>query len=485
MNIWIIAVRCFAACAAVTLSRAESFVPDFRVKPDDYTVLMAVDAKLSDGLKPFQTGAHGKFFIQGWQRPDQLASWTVTAADQADYAVNVLVRQKSRGTLRIEVSAQGRPLVATLAPEARNWQRITLDGLLPLGKGAHEISLRLVSATGAAAFDAQVHAVELVRPAVRDALHRKALGMRANTAWFQKACYGMMVHWTRESMPLRGDRKPYNQAVADFDVEAFAGQMEQTGAGFVVFTTSHAFQYFPAPLASLDKILPGRTTKRDLVADLAEALRKRGMKLFLYYHLGAINDAAWLKASGFWETDTSRFFNNWQAIISEAGERYGEKLAGWWFDDGATSYYYRSAPWEKLNSAAKAGFPQRLVGFNPWELNSPTEFQDFFTGEGFQDPQGYNRLLTPAANGRYPSGTHQGLQVSACLITERDWAHTRRDTPLAGARWNAAQLTDLLKGFIAHKNVPIFNMEITQDGHLSPQSIELFRQVAANLAPLR
>ncbi len=39
---------------------------------------------------------------------------------------------------------------------------------------------------------------------------------------------------------------------------------------------------------------------------------------------------------------------------------------------------------------------QRLVAFNPWELNSPTEFQDFFTGEGFEDPRGYNELLHAA-----------------------------------------------------------------------------------------
>ncbi|MFO1524106.1 MAG: hypothetical protein U1G05_19190 [Kiritimatiellia bacterium] len=40
-----------------------------------------------------------------------------------------------------------------------------------------------------------------------------------------------------------------------FDAEAFAERMARTGAGFVVFTTSHAEQMFPAPLASLDAVL--------------------------------------------------------------------------------------------------------------------------------------------------------------------------------------------------------------------------------------
>jgi hypothetical protein len=42
-------------------------------------------------------------------------------------------------------------------------------------------------------------------------------------------------------------------------------------------------------------------------------------------------------------------------------------------------------------------------------------------------------------------------------------------------------LTELLTGFIALKNVPIFNLEITQDGQLSPESLTVFRQASAKL----
>ena len=51
----------------------------------------------------------------------------------------------------------------------------------------------------------------------------------------------------------------------------------------------------------------------------------------------------------------NKFFGNLEAMLSEVGNHYGDKLAGWWFDDGATNYYYRSAPWEALAKAAKAG----------------------------------------------------------------------------------------------------------------------------------
>jgi hypothetical protein len=233
--------------------------------------------------------------------------------------------------------------------------------------------------------------------------------------------------------------------------------------------------YFPAPLASLDRLLPGRTAPRDLVADLAGALGRRGIRLMLYYHIGAVSDPAWLKASGFWETDTRRIFGSWTAIVREAGERYGDTLAGWWFDDGSINYYYRSAPWEQLTRAAKAGNPRRLVAYNPWELPSPTEFQDYCCGEGFGDP-GVGGLVKAGGDGRYTAGTHQGLQACATLIAEGDWVHTRKDTDVGPPRWNAAQMAGILREFIARKNVPLFNLEIYQEGTVSPGTVRMFAE---------
>jgi hypothetical protein len=183
----------------------------------------------------------------------------------------------------------------------------------------------------------------------------------------------------------------------------------------------------------------------------------------LYYHLGASTDPTWLRACGFWETDTRKLFDNWTAVISEIGQRYGDKLAGWWFDDGATSYYYRSAPWEKLTRAAKAGNPQRFVGYNSWILPVPTVFQDFHCGEGFSDP-GDQR------------SRRDGLQGCATLVAEGDWGHFRQDREIGKPRWTADQMSHYLQQFAVHHNIPIFNLEIYQDGVLSPHSIAMFKE---------
>ncbi len=456
---------------------SNSFVPDFKIKEDDYTVLMAADATQPPGVKLFQAGAHGKFHVTDWTRPEQHFHWDVMVPHEDTYALNVLMRQHGNQPLIVEVSGAGQTLNNTVPTTTPGWTRYALGGTLRLPSGQQRLMLRAHAINETNSFNASVLSIELVRPAVREQLHAAAMKLRADTRWFQECRYGLMCHWTSQSFPRCGERKPYADAVQDFDVERFASQVKETGAGFVVFTTSHAQHFFPAPLKSLDGILAGRTAKRDLVAELAEALQQRGVRLFLYYHLGASSDPAWLDATGFWETDTSRLFTHWIAMIEEIGLRYGNKLAGWWFDDGAVNYYYRSAPWQRLATAAKAGHPGRLVAFNPWELPSPTEFQDYYCGEGNADPT-VQGGLKPFDHGHISGGAYAGLQASAALLMEDDWLHTKRDTEIGLPRQTVSQLADLLGRFAVLKNVPILNCEIYQEGSLSPTTVQLIQAAA-------
>ncbi len=455
--------------------------PDFVIKEHDVTVLMAVDAELNDGLKPWQSGGHGKFFVTGWQQSQQQAVWQVHSLAAHEYELAILLRSRDSQPLTVEVTAAGQTIRHRVVASPRRWDRVWLNGRLQLPEGTSQLSVCLLPDEATSMFSADVHAIELVRPQVREQQEQQATAMRADAEWFRQARYGVMVHWTNQSMPLHGERKSYEQAVDAFDVASFVDQAQATGAGFVVFTTSHAYQYFPAPLQSLDKILPGRTTRRDLIGELADELQKRNMRLMLYYHLGTFEDTQWLQATKFWDTDTSELFRNWQAIVGEAGERYGNRLAGWWFDDGVTTYYYRSPPWQSLAQAAKAGNANRLISFNAWELSNPTLFHDYCTGEGCENPSGMDGLLTLNSNGIYPSGTHANLQASACLITESNWLHRKPHTGPAPPRWNADQLSDMLVQFMAYRNVPIFNFEVTQEGLLNPETVALFKEVKQRL----
>jgi hypothetical protein len=463
-----------------------AFTPDFRVKRDDYTVLMFCDGTRPEGARPMIGGrSHLKFQMQNWKVGSE-TSWEVEVEKADEYAVNVLFNHTPQFPLRVEVSS-GASSVVTISQYTDNgncqWKRLPLEGKLQLSGGKRKVTAR-ITAEGDLKTPGgmEVMSVELVRSQVMERLHADAMAMRArtDTQWFRKAKYGLMFHWTSTVYPRSGERKPYNQAVREFDMDAFVKQVVESGAGFVTFTTSHAEMYFPAPLQSLERILPGRTAERDLVGEMAEALGKRGIGLMLYFHLGSADDEQWLQASGFWQTDTSRFWECWTQVVGEAGERYGDKLAGWWFDDGTGNYYYRSAPWKRLAEVAKAGSAKRLVCFNPWVLPPATEFQDYLAGEGFGDPS-LGGCLREGDRGRISSGRYEGLQASAALVLESSWAHGNMDTAIGASRYTVEQLANLMRRFIAFENVPMFNCEIYQGGTVSPATVDLFRTAKTNL----
>jgi hypothetical protein len=451
------------------------FVPDFRVQSDDYTVLMAADGQNPAGAKVF-VDDHRRMQMRHWPLGGQ-TRWAVDAAVPGEYAVNVLFQHSVNGPLRVTVSTAQSHCLGLAEPEPGHaWRRFSLPGTLQLAKGRNTVVLGISAAEGGSEEKLEVLSLELVRPEVKARLHRAAMDLRAQAdpEWFRTARYGLMFHWTSDTVPRHGSPKPHALAVRDFDLQTFVAQVVQTGARFVTLTTSHGSMYFPAPLPALDRVLPGRSASRDLVGELAAALDRHGIRLILYYHLGSNADKAWQAASGFWKTDTSEFWRNWTAVITEVGERYGDKLAGWWFDDGTANYYYRSAPWERLARAAKAGNPKRLICFNPWILPPATEFQDYLAGESFTDPT-VKGMLKAGDRGRISGGAYAGLQASSALVMEGGWLHAKRDTEIGAPRYTVEQAGDLMRRFSALENVLIFNLEIYQEGTLSPASVEVLR----------
>ena len=190
------------------------------------------------------------------------------------------------------------------------------------------------------------------------------------------AGYGLMVQAGGWSYPEHGAKKEWPKGIEDFDVERFATMASDMGAGYVVWSATWITYDFPAPIKAIDRILPGRTSLRDLVGDLADALAKRGIKLILYYHLGhgPGPNVEWWNRNWTSHEDMTRFFENFCAITTEVGERYGRRLAGWMIDDGMIYY---PAPFERLGKALKAGNPARLISYNSWVLPRLTELPGF------------------------------------------------------------------------------------------------------------
>jgi alpha-L-fucosidase len=290
------------------------------------------------------------------------------------------------------------------------------------------------------------------------------------------AKYGLMFHWTSQSMPREGPPLSYCDAVRNFDVDQFAKMVSETGAGFVVFTTSHAGFYFPGPNPVIDSILPGRTCPRDLIGDMADALDHYHIQLELYFHPGH-DDSPWWQRTHFDDEDKSAYFQQWRAIISSIGNRYGKKLAGWWFDDAAFTYYPFNPDWEQMSAAARAGNPDRVVAYNSWILPRLNDFYDVYTGEnGSWDTKFEDLTFLPVGGtGRYSGGPQAGLQAEITVIVNDSWGHFKRDQPISSPRLSEDEFVSKLKDAISRKAVPLLDVEVYQDGTISPQTLQWFQ----------
>ena len=289
--------------------------------------------------------------------------------------------------------------------------------------------------------------------------------------------YGLMFHWTSQTKPRNGPPKPYCGAVHDFDADRFADMVSQMGAGFVVFTTSHASFYFPGPNPAIDAILPGRTCPRDLVKDLAKALGKHNIKLELYFHPGH-DDNEWWQRTHFGE-DKAAYFDTWCKIIRQIGQQYGDQLAGFWFDDAAFTYYPFNAPWRKMTAAAKTGNANRLIAYNSWVLPKLNDFYEVFAGENALSTQmidggGY---LPIGGNGRFRGGPQEGLQGQITAIINGDWGHFKTDTPIDPPQYSADVMVEKIEDSMRRRNVPLLDVEVYQDGTISPETFRMFQIV--------
>ena len=310
---------------------------------------------------------------------------------------------------------------------------------------------------------------------------------RANTDWLAKCRYGVGVHWTAQVVPRHGSPLPFQKAVDAFDVKTFVDQLTYAGADYLLFTAAHALQMLPAPHPVIDKILPGRTCKRDLIEELADALAAKGMPLLVYYNhsCNGKQDAQWERAVGYHDKDRQRFAQNLIDIVGWMGERYKGKIKAWWFDSPysldprgphnsvTTDMTGFQFPWEQFTVAAKLGFPGRLVTYNPGVAQTflYTTHQDYWSGELVN--------LNAPAKSRYLSN---GLQwFGWTCLEDRAWVHHRLNTEVPKPLYADEEIIAYVRTCNSHQAPMTFNVGIYQDGTMAQPSVEQLHRLGIAL----
>lgn len=254
----------------------------------------------------------------------------------------------------------------------------------------------------------------------------RATPLNENTEWLRAARYGLFMHF------LPADKTGLER-VQPFDVQALAEQVHAAGAGYLVLTLGQNSGFFNAPNAAYDRrtgYAPGeRCAERDLPLDLARALAAKRIRLMLYLPCQTPNgDARAQRAFGLREGPQDQpidveFAARWSEVIQEWSDRYGENVAGWWFDGAYDHVGFNEAIAAIYARAAKHGNPKAIVTFNPGvKVIRHTEAEDYTAGE-LNDP--FPNLPTA----RWVNGS----QWHALTYLGSNWG--QRDTRFAAERW--------------------------------------------------
>jgi len=310
---------------------------------------------------------------------------------------------------------------------------------------------------------------------------------RAKTDWLASRTLGLSMHWTAQTAPRHGAADGFQDAVDRFRLKEFLDAVDVSGAGYVIFTATHALQMLPCPHLIVDGILPGRTAARDLVGEIAQGLAARGKKLIMYYNHSCNqgDDPAWERAVGYHDPAKDRLAENLCAIVHWLGEQYGHLIQAWWFDSAysldprgphnsvTTDLRGFQFPWEKLTVAAKAGYHNRLVTYNAGiaETFLYTDHQDYWAGE-------LANLNTPPAARFLDNGLP--WHGWTCL-DDRRWLYNDNRAKPPSPLYSDHDLVAFMSTCRRHQAPMCFNVISFQDGSLAEASIDQLSRVTKAL----
>ena len=290
-------------------------------------------------------------------------------------------------------------------------------------------------------------------------------------SWFKGAKYGVFVHFL-------GGGPHWNEKVNSFDVKAFAAQMEQARAGYVMFTLGQNSGYYCSPNTTYNKYTGyeagDRCSERDLPMELADSLLSKKIKLMLYLPSRAPQSdkhaMKCLEDVDQQQPAPQEFTRKWSAVIAEWSTRYGTKVSGWWFDGS-----YNTIGWDDLSQpynwntwakACRAGNPNSILAFNPGTditkaFESLTEQQDYTAGEQ------NSFALTPKDN---PATDELQWHLLAHLGTY--WA--KADGPQNSDRW----MIDYIQTVNEQRGVVTMDVNVADDGSVYTPHFEQLKSIA-------
>jgi hypothetical protein len=306
---------------------------------------------------------------------------------------------------------------------------------------------------------------------------------RANTDWFHRAGYGVFVHYLAGLQNAAGQvhslgrQSSWDECVREFNVDRFADAMAEAGAGYVIFTMMQRSRFLIAPNATFDRLSgyrPGEAcATRDLVADLSAALRRKNIPLMLYWTGdGPLDDPRAGPAFRCGAPVQMEFVKRWAGVVQEYGERYSEKVAGWWVDGCYEFIGHNDATLEVLATALRAGNLRRIVALNPGvdpKVRAYSRHEDYTAGE-------QNQFLDQPAS-RWLDGRQWHI-LSFLGCSAQGWG-------MPGSKYSKHELVDYVADVTRAGGVVSIDVLLFRDGGLDRSQLEVLKALRPGLAAAR
>ncbi|MBQ3088334.1 MAG: hypothetical protein IJC36_01740 [Clostridia bacterium] len=170
-----------------------------------------------------------------------------------------------------------------------------------------------------------------------------------------------------------GKLTPWEEKINNFDVDHFAAQLNEIGAGWCGVTIMQLSRYMIAPNATFDKYTgykPGEACSRiDFIDRLIKALDKYDIGLMLYFTGdGPSRDPKAKAALQTWDDDERvihpDFVEKWSNVVKEYSLRYGDKVKAWWHDGMWIGYKDKPELLKMYADAFRAGNPDAAIATN-------------------------------------------------------------------------------------------------------------------------
>ena len=278
---------------------------------------------------------------------------------------------------------------------------------------------------------------------------------------FVHARYGMFIHYglyslleraewvlNREQIPIDEYRKLADRFTAEhFDASAICDLAVRAGMRYIVLTTMHhdGFRLYDTALSDFNTAKTA--ARRDLVRELVDAARARGLRIGLYHSLNIWTDrpdaVAALEDRGAYDT----FIRNTLDRLRELATRYKPFDVMWY--DGWWPFNAEQWQGEKMNAMIRGIQPHIL--FNG---------RNGLPGD-FATPEGHLGSPKP------------WRPWEACITMNNSWGFHRGDH-----EWKTpGQVVDMLATVAAGRGNLLFNIGPRGDGSVPEQSVRVLEAV--------